>query len=139
MALGLKSYQVGLTRMPRSEDGPKTLEEKERTKDVYYVTKVRGFSLKSQTAKSELTNDKFEHFVKSLLTKTPEKCHVPHFNILREKTSRQLYSTINRKLFRNDVFNQRVAFKNYAYTLPYGYDETLYLKYVTQNPFNAAP
>ena len=116
MALGLKSYQVWLSD--------------KKTSDVHHITKVRGFSLKSKVAQEALTSSKFEYFVAQLLEKKSEACHIPHFNILREKASRQLYSTISRKLFRNDVFNQRVAFKNHSYTLPYGYTDELYKKYV---------
>ena len=116
MALGLKSYQVWLRDSENAE--------------VHHVTKVRGFSLKSKVAQEALTSTKFEYFVEQLLEKKSEACHIPHFNILREKASRQLYSTISRKLFRNDVFNQRVAFKKHAYTLPYGYTDQLFERYV---------
>ena len=123
MALGLKSYQVWLSTNPPE---PATLR---------HVTKVRGFSLKSKMAKEVLTSEKFEEFVTQLLDQKSERCHIPHFNILREKSSRQLYSSINTKLFRNDVFNQRVAFKNYAYTLPYGYTKKLFTCYVERCPY----
>ena len=123
MALGLKSYQV-LTATAPGESGERELE---------HETKVRGFSLKGAAARASLQNDKFEMFVSSLLQQRSKRIHIPHFNILRERASRQLYSVISRKLLRNDVFTQRVAFKGYNYTLPYGYSDQLKEQYVHNN------
>ena len=122
MALGLKSYQILLA----SSTG-------EERQEFSHVTKIRGFTLKGKAAVEALKNDKFEMFVSSLLQQRSKRVHIPHFNILRERTSRQLYSVISRKLLRNDVFTQRVAFKGYHYTLPYGYSESLKNQYVFNN------
>ena len=123
MALGLKSYQILL----------KTGDADGCGQELSHVTKIRGFTLKGAAAVAALENDKFEKFVCSLIQQRSKRVHIPHFNILRERTSRQLYSVISRKLLRNDVFTQRVAFKGYHYTLPYGYSENMKNQYVFNN------
>ena len=117
-SLGPKNYQI------RLED-PRT--------GSTLQTKIRGFALRSACAKERLGNEKFVDFVKSLLEGKKKKILIPQFNILRVKDSRQLYSVINHKLLRNDIYRQRVAFYNSPCTLPYGWNVQMYELYVSNN------
>ena len=113
-SLGPKNYQIEI----ETQDGNSTI-----------LTKVRGFALRSLEALARLQGNKFVIFVQSLIRGIRQALLIPQFNILRTR-KRQLYSTINHKLLRNDVYKQRIAFLTSPFTLPYGWSQSLYNKFI---------
>ena len=92
--------------------------------------KSRGFRFNSQTASKAVNIDSFKTLVKSFLHKEENQEYVPQFNILINKNTKQLYSQLGRKVFKNYGFSKRVViskneFEYYNATLPFGFNNYL--------------
>ena len=68
--------------------------------------------------------------VESHLRKEPQLEIVPQFNISIKKSTKELFSALNYKIFSNSVFSKRILIsKNdneyYLNSVPYGYTKNL--------------
>ena len=113
-SLGPKNYCL----VVREEDGSLTTS-----------TKARGFFLKDKISSAEVNARSLAALVHSFVVEGEARCKVvPQFNIRIEGKTKQLYSELGLKMFRNNVYNKRVAFTgnmHSVFTLPFGYSDEM--------------
>ena len=111
--------------------GPKNycLLVQEKNGHTYQITKARGFFLKDKWSSQEINRNTFCNLLEDLLEKETETRRlVPQFNIKIEKKTKELFSQLTLKTFRNNVYNKRNAFTGNMksnFTMPYGYNEEM--------------
>ena len=113
--------------------GPKNycLLLKDKNENMTQVVKARGFFLKDKWASNEVNADTFQIFLRNFIVdKKSSRRLVPQFHIRCEKRTKNIFTELGLKIFRNDTFNKRVAFTGASassLTLPYGYDHSMIL------------
>lgn len=123
--------------------GPKNycLLVRDKKGETYQITKARGFFIKDKWSSEEINLAAFQQLLDDLLEKETETRRlVPQFNIRIEKNTKQLFSQLSLKTFRNNVYNKRNAFcgdMKSNFTMPYGYTENMLkkrcIKYIFKN------
>lgn len=111
--------------------GPKNycLVVKEKDGTLTSSTKARGFFIKDKLSSKEVNAETLAALVHDYLEHDRSRCKVvPQFNIRIEGKTKRLYSETSLKVFRNDIYNKRVAFRGSRFSpvsLPFGYSATM--------------
>ena len=121
--LSAKCYEIKYRSLPIDGDG-------DDAPKLHYITKIRGFQLKSEESLRAMMPGQFKEFTQNYLQRQISSALIPQFRFLNTET-RGLQSTIITKALNNDMYDKRAIVANIndtaicMFTLPYGYSQPM--------------